>query len=53
MTKHQKNYKGITYTVSQQTIDDLKKLHGVDAFNEIENMLDREIEKRERSSEIN
>jgi hypothetical protein len=44
MTEHQKTYKGITYAVSQRVIDDLKKNHGVDAFDEIENMLDREIE---------
>jgi hypothetical protein len=44
MTEHQKTYKGITYSVTQRVIDDMKKKHELDVFDEIENMLDREIE---------
>jgi len=47
MTEHKRNYKGIKYTVPQSVIDDLKNLHGVDAFKEIEDMLEREIKSKE------
>jgi hypothetical protein len=44
MNEPQKTYRGITYSVTQQAIDDLKNFHGLDAFTEIEKMLDMEIE---------
>ena len=47
MTEHTRTYKGIKYTVSQSLIDDLKNLHGVDAFKEIEDMLEQEIKSKE------
>ena len=52
MTEQQKTYRGITYSVTQQAIDDLKKFHGLDAFEEIENMLNRELDQGEENDKI-
>ncbi len=49
MTEHKRTYKGIEYAVSQSVIDDLKNLHGVDAFKEIEDMLEKEIKSKEEN----
>ena len=45
MDEQRKTYKGINYAVSQQAIDGLRKFHGLDVFEEIEKLLDRESKK--------
>jgi hypothetical protein len=52
MNVRQKTYRGITYAVTQQAIENLKKFHGLDAFEEIENMLNRELEQEEKNDKI-
>ena len=47
MTEHKRTYKGMQYSVSQKIIDDLKNIHGVNAFDEIEDMLEKEIKTNE------
>ena len=47
MTDHKRTYEGIQYSVSQQIIDDLQNIHGVNAFEEIEDMLKEEIKSKE------
>jgi hypothetical protein len=49
MTEHKRTYKGIEYAISQSAIDDLKNLHGRDAFKEIEDMLEQEIKSKEEN----
>jgi len=48
MNMRQKTHRGITYSITQQAIENLKKFHGLDAFEEIENMLNRELEQEEK-----
>jgi hypothetical protein len=47
MIKLKRTYKGMPYSVSQQIIDDLQNLHGRNAFEEIEDMLEKEIKSKE------
>lgn len=47
MTEHKRNYKGIEYTVPQSVIADLKNIYGRDAFKEIEDLLEQEIQLKE------
>jgi hypothetical protein len=49
MTEHKRTYKGIKYIIPQSAVDDLKNLHGVDAFKEIEDMLERELKSKEEN----
>lgn len=42
MTSEQVIHNGITYIIPQHVIDDLKTLHGVDAVEEVKEMLQRE-----------
>jgi hypothetical protein len=51
MTDLKRTYKGIEYAISQSAVDDLKNLHGVDAFKEIEDMLENEIKSRETKND--
>jgi hypothetical protein len=46
MIEHKRNYKGIEYTVPQSVIDDLKNIHSRDAFKEIEDLLEQEIQSK-------
>jgi hypothetical protein len=38
----------ISYTISQQVIDDLKKYHGLDAVKEVKEALQKELKKEKK-----
>jgi hypothetical protein len=45
-------YRGIKYTISQEAIDDMLKLHGINAIQQIEQGIDFELDRLSVTTEV-